>query len=391
MEQDEIALEDGELSNDSDEQYTPLERPLNYSSTQPIPRLPVKDTLLSETDEELESNDSDSDSDSNAKKVKKPKIRLKPLPQQRNKKTAKKYDIWSTRLQEDSLAATLNNKCDVVKQDRSRDVESYDYNLAQKYFNSGLGNRFSQPERIGNKRTIDDRNNKDFRQRQQSPNSEREEKGEPREIADLTVDKNGEAEDIANEIANKLCEEKVDLVMRVIKVLGKEKAIEIFQETKELEAEGGMLIMNRTRRRTPGGVYFHLVRHDYHITYDQRNEIFGEERRQIKKIVKEKQKEKAEQAKRKVAVARQKMLPELLTKAELLEVQNLTKKLKERVAERTEQEVCVNPPPTPETDGYENSRDGMDGSPFLLDGGRGVINYEDDLIDLRCGDDMDLF
>lgn len=127
---------------------------------------------------------------------------------------AKKYDVWSSRSQEESLAATLDN-CDVVKRDRSRDVESYDFTLAHKYYNNELDiNRFSKVDRKNNKRTRDDRNNKTFRQRQRSPSAGSEVKGEPRMISNLTVDKNSVAEDIANDIACKLSEEKTELICK---------------------------------------------------------------------------------------------------------------------------------------------------------------------------------
>lgn len=36
-----------------------------------------------------------------------------------------------------------------------------------------------------------------------------------------------------------------------------------------------MLIMNGSRRRTPGGVYLHLVKNDDHIPQEQIREIFA--------------------------------------------------------------------------------------------------------------------
>lgn len=177
-----------QLSDDSDT-YTPLERPADYSGTQPNPRLPMLQESESET--ELQSSDSDSDSDSNRKKSKKPKIKFKPKLQQPKRK---KYDIWSTRVQEDVLAETLNS-CDVTLKDRSRNVESYDY----------------LSHRISNKRTRDDRKNPNIRTIGRSKSEERV-KGSSRKIFNLNVTASNTPEEIAKDVANKLYEEKEELI-----------------------------------------------------------------------------------------------------------------------------------------------------------------------------------
>ncbi|XP_050499294.1 phosphorylated adapter RNA export protein [Diabrotica virgifera virgifera] len=393
MEQDEIDLEDGEISNDSDS-YTPLERPSDYSKTQPLPRLPPHLGVESESEEEIIiSNDSDSDSDPNMKTKKKPKVSLRPIQQLRTRKP-KKYDIWSSRLQEETLAATLVN-CDVDKRDRSRDVESYDYTIAQRYYDDEEDvNRFSQiKERTNNKRTRSDRDNINLRHIQRSPSDDTS-RGEARIIPDLTVTLNNAAEEIASEIASKLNEEKQELILSVINVMGKQKAIEFYEETQKVEEEGGMLIMNKTRRRTPGGVFLFLVRHDYHITLDQKNRIFGEERQRFKQYTKKKQKQKNLDRKKAIQAQNPRILPELLTRAEAFSTANSTKKNKESC-----DQDFVNPPPTPETDHCDNSRDGMEGStsPVInsndaLDTERGGLNsYDDDFLDLGCAADMELF
>ena len=178
-----------QLSDDSDT-YTPLERPADYSGSQPNPRFPVV-LPESESEAELQSSDSDSDSDCNRKKSKKPKIKLKPKLQQPKRK---KYDIWSTRVQEDVLAETLNS-CDVTIKDRSRDVESYDY----------------LSHRVSNKRTRDDRKNPQIRSVGRSRSHERT-KGNARKIQELAVDGSNTPEEIARDVATKLSEEKEELI-----------------------------------------------------------------------------------------------------------------------------------------------------------------------------------
>ena len=48
-------------------------------------------------------------------------------------------------------------------------------------------------------------------------------------------------------------------IRRILERLGAEAALTLLRETLEIEAQGGMLLPDRSRRRTPGGVFFHLV------------------------------------------------------------------------------------------------------------------------------------
>lgn len=149
------------------------------------------------------------------KKSKKPKTKLKLKPKRRYKPERKKYDIWSTRVQEDVLAETLNS-CDVSTKDRSRSVESYDYTLGRKYYNNELEDtkdHFKEQEfRKNNKRTRDDRKNTNFKPQRRRSCSRENVKGSERNIMDLVKDENCGEEDLAKDIANKLYEEKEDLI-----------------------------------------------------------------------------------------------------------------------------------------------------------------------------------
>lgn len=202
--------------------YTPLERPKNYSAV--VDERPFGEIINdSESDGELPSSSpSDSDSDAQAAKKKRPKV--VPKPKLRNNTRYKKYDIWSTKAQEDVLSQTLSS-CDVTKKDRSRDVESYDYSLS--YCVS----------RNNNKRTRDDRSNSTLRLH----NKKDEEQNNPRHILDVAI--HSSWQEIAKDIANKLCEEKEELIQTIVEVVGQEKALELFQKVRKIEAEGGMLIM----------------------------------------------------------------------------------------------------------------------------------------------------
>lgn len=46
--------------------------------------------------------------------------------------------------------------------------------------------------------------------------------------------------------------------MRVVEVLGSHIPIQIFKETQKIEREGGMMIINNRRRRTPGKLYLNI-------------------------------------------------------------------------------------------------------------------------------------
>ncbi|XP_045471404.1 phosphorylated adapter RNA export protein [Harmonia axyridis] len=364
-------LEDGEISSNSCDEYIPLERPPNYSN---IPQPPVIEH--SESEELDLSSDVDSDDSSVQNiKAKRPKIKLKPKPG--NTSNKKKYDIWTTKVQEDVLSETLNS-CDVTKKDRSRDVETYDYTLSFKM------------NRNSNKRTREDRKNIYCRLGKRSENDEKDNgKGASRIILDLHTTIENTDEEIAKDMANKLFELKENLIERSLKLIGKEKCFEVFKQTQEIEADGGLSVMNWTRRRTPGGVFFHLIKTDDSIDQKLRSAIFVEERKKDSKERKKKQTQKWKEQRDK---ERAKILPELLSKAELIS--------KHRSLKEVSEDDVINPPPTPETDCQENSCDGIDNSASTavpmkpLDNGKRshreeLIKY-DDVLDI--GDsNMDLF
>ncbi|XP_051876394.1 phosphorylated adapter RNA export protein [Pristis pectinata] len=82
---------------------------------------------------------------------------------------------------------------------------------------------------------------------------------------------------ISDEIAYRLREPKAALIHRVVKAVGKKKAIELLMQTAEVEQNGGLMIVDGSRRRTPGGVYLQLLKNMPSITQDQLKEIFYDE------------------------------------------------------------------------------------------------------------------
>lgn len=71
----------------------------------------------------------------------------------------------------------------------------------------------------------------------------------------------------------------MSILGRVVDIIGKEKAIEFYEKTKRIEEDGGMMIMNGSRRRTPGGVYLFLVKNDRHIPRSDIREIFAQDQK----------------------------------------------------------------------------------------------------------------
>ncbi len=63
-------------------------------------------------------------------------------------------------------------------------------------------------------------------------------------------------------------------VGRVVGRLGAERARAFLVQAQEIEAGGGVMLPDGSRRRTPGGVFFHLVRTDAALTPADRADIF---------------------------------------------------------------------------------------------------------------------
>ena len=61
-------------------------------------------------------------------------------------------------------------------------------------------------------------------------------------------------------LAQALQEPKHALLLKVLRTLGQDRCAAILADTLQCEAHGGMLTQDGTRRRTPGGVFFQLVK-----------------------------------------------------------------------------------------------------------------------------------
>jgi hypothetical protein len=74
----------------------------------------------------------------------------------------------------------------------------------------------------------------------------------------------------------------VATIGRLVKVMGEERALAVLDEALKIEAEGGTLTDDGSQRRTPGGVYFKLVKSQ--VTAKERQVIFGPAWAPAKKI-----------------------------------------------------------------------------------------------------------
>lgn len=403
-------VEDGEIV-----EYTPLERPVSYSAA---PNVHVDDP--NSDDGACDGSDSESeDSDSPCFRAKRHKMQTERTTSidkyQKPQIKKNKYDIWCSELQESALTDDLVN-IDVANKiiDRSRNVESYDYRLAFRQHNDTTVDStiedsapagHSEPA-YGNKRRFHERGSiKQRLGRRDSGSKNDDEHCEPRHLLALNCCTDDSEEELAKDIADKLWEHKEELILRAVQVLGKQKAIDLFEKTRKVEEVGGLMIMNGQRRRTPGGCYLFLLKMDCDISQEKKQKIFTDKEPW--------QKQRRNRKKRrfhnlKKTLSSDKLsdvdLPTLLTRAELAvpkaDDDDDDDEQEEGEAEATDKEDTSNPPPppSPATDGRDNSSDGEDRTAQIslgnrdYDNNRCTVTYDDDddFLDVSCNT-MDLF
>ncbi|XP_033019985.1 phosphorylated adapter RNA export protein [Lacerta agilis] len=301
--------EDGEISDSDCEMpasaRSPPQKQHDNSSARSFPTAisPCAPSVPYRTTKSLESSDesfSDSDEDSCLWKRKRQKcsnlppakpepFNFGPIPQKQITVGGKKINnIWGAVLQEqnqDAVASELGILGMEGSIDRSRASETYNYLLAKKLMKE------SEPE-------VAEALDKELDEYMQDdkktlPKEEEEEEigqgllkrkrpvkdrlGERQEMnykGRYEITEDDPEEKVADEIAYRLCEPKKDLIVRVVKIIGKKKSIELLMETAEVEQNGGLFIVNGTRRRTPGGVYLNLLKNTPSVTGEQIKEIF---------------------------------------------------------------------------------------------------------------------
>jgi phosphorylated adapter RNA export protein len=73
-------------------------------------------------------------------------------------------------------------------------------------------------------------------------------------------------------LAQILQEPEVALLGRILRCLGPARTIAVLVETLHIEAAGGVLTRDGTRRRTPGGLFLRLVREQ--VNREERWQLF---------------------------------------------------------------------------------------------------------------------
>ncbi|NXE15506.1 PHAX protein, partial [Lophotis ruficrista] len=269
-------------------------RPFQSSISSCAPSVPYRTTKSVDSSDE---SFSESDDDSCLWKRKRqkcfnfPPAKSEPfqLSQSHQKQTAlggkKVNNIWGVVLQEqnqDAVATELGILGMDGSIDRSRQSETYNYLLAKKLMKEAQQKEAETLDKEldeymhDDKKTLptEEENGQGFLKRKRPVKDRLGERQEMKYKGRYEITEEDSEEKVADEIAYRLCEPKKDLIARVVKIIGKRKAIELLMETAEVEQNGGLFIVNGTRRRTPGGVYLNLLKNTPSIKEEQIKEIF---------------------------------------------------------------------------------------------------------------------
>ncbi|XP_046633017.1 phosphorylated adapter RNA export protein-like [Daphnia pulicaria] len=345
--------EDGEISDDSDiEPYTALERPTSFTTA----HQPFKQ-VAEDTDEASESSSS-SDESSSDEQLQRPAKRRRKAETKALKpaQPVVKHNVWSTVVFEDQFEQDIkdiNVHHSKNYLDRSRDVESYNYVLCMKNRLeeedidekteqrirkkiADLDEKYGGGDPVKVEKAVDEDFEQSLQQTQTLLNSRKRKmdqrdqqpqstapkskvKARLRRVEELSVTEKSSVMEVAQDIALKLHEEKMDLILRVVEILGKEITIKLFYETQETENDGGIMVADGSRRRTPGGVFLYLLRNHEEIPMEKIREIFSEEtkaKEQHKRTLRAKRRQ-TQADKLKKSLPAPNTLPELPTRVEL--------------------------------------------------------------------------
>ncbi|KAH8277781.1 hypothetical protein KR018_006817 [Drosophila ironensis] len=367
--------------------------------------------------------------------------------QSTNRARFRKYNVWTATLQEDALSENMRG-CDVTRSANDRNVENYDFSLRYRLNGErSLKRRLSNssddghdsahpankrgrpssrpaveyPQRGSVKSRLGHRS-----RRGNSSASGSSDSCEPRHILDLNEVTGRDPSDVATEMASKLYEEKDELlgkqsklqsavhpslpmlflhIVRVVEVLGMDLPLHLYKETQRIEADGGMMIRNGQRRRTPGGVFLFLLKHHNSISQEQQKSIFSEARQNMSKSRKQietmMRDRKVEELKKCLSEQSTELPTLSLRKEHYMQGEDLG-------AETGQPGNLSNPPPSPvgagqESDSLEYKAHGININ--VVQGGElpstskaaaatlghsDPVSYDDDYLDINCGD-MDLF
>uniref|UniRef100_A0A0N5AZ14 Phosphorylated adapter RNA export protein n=1 Tax=Syphacia muris TaxID=451379 RepID=A0A0N5AZ14_9BILA len=165
--------------------------------------------------------------------------------------------MWSSFLEEKALTENLSSRADISGTQVERGVESYE----APDFKSEHESVFCCVLRSSNrKRRLGKRPHNMLKEKIVSSNYSLESLMSAEFLEGLTI------EQLGKEIAEAMGE--FLLFCSVVKEIGEEHALKLFNEVRDIEAAGGMKVLDGSRRRTPGGVYMVLFKSDPDVSQE---------------------------------------------------------------------------------------------------------------------------
>ncbi|XKL64802.1 hypothetical protein PGB90_004888 [Kerria lacca] len=235
-------------SEDEIEGYIPLERPSNNLCSNV--QNPAPKEIVYSDDDNQNCSSSESSDDAHIQIVKTNLKRKAPTVNLRTNsdEKKKKFSIWSDILQEDAIENQFVDSNFFGGSYRGN--ESYNYRLKHLMVeNQDIKNSDKTYDSVPRKKLK-------AWTKYRTTNA----KKSSIILQNLDVIADDTPEKVASDIANKLNEPKTDIIGSIVNTLGNEKAIEIYNKTQETEKNGGLMIINGSRRRTSGGVYLKFVK-----------------------------------------------------------------------------------------------------------------------------------
>lgn len=101
---------------------------------------------------------------------------------------------------------------------------------------------------------------------------------------------------VVAELARRLQEPKVELLERCVTVLGIPQCLKLLGMVEDIEANGGLMTLDKSRRRTPGGVFFYILRAQ--APRRQAHLIFAEEMQERERMRQIRQRVRKEQSRK---------------------------------------------------------------------------------------------
>lgn len=210
-----------------------MKRPETAREQKKVEDIPTVDDPFSAEEDDFSSGESDSDDCFKNKKTQKKRtvlVRSSKTEALHTKSKFKKYQIWATTLEEDSLTENMRGIGVASDHRNDRNVETYDYNL--KYRLEGRKRNLSDnehsedsegPSNKRSKSSYSSRPKKKPVKERLGPRKNSSESSEiecdPRILTNLTKGENDDSESLAREIAYNLFEEKDDLIREYFEFL----------------------------------------------------------------------------------------------------------------------------------------------------------------------------